>query len=145
MSCHFSLKILPRAPPEPSRGYLTIGQRVGPAGSCIGGFRTQAAETLHKVGLSPLGERRGRNRAADRGSGTTAMAAAADHPSKANSVGERLEIARIGPTRYGGFVQSRPASEPRLSFKPDLRKGSGATVWGPIFCCTAAFDLIANR
>ena len=41
--------------PNHPKAALPIDQRVGPAGSCTGGFRTQAPETLHKMRRSPLG------------------------------------------------------------------------------------------
>jgi len=38
--------------PNHPKAALPIDQRVGPAGSCTGGFRTQAPETLHNLGHS---------------------------------------------------------------------------------------------
>jgi len=38
--------------PNHPKATLPIDQREGPAGSCTGGFRTQAPETLHKIGHS---------------------------------------------------------------------------------------------
>lgn len=35
--------------PNHPKAALPIDQRVGPAGSCTGGFRTQAPETLHRI------------------------------------------------------------------------------------------------
>lgn len=37
-----------------SKAHLPIDQRVGPAGSCAGGFRMQAPETLHRPGRSTI-------------------------------------------------------------------------------------------
>lgn len=55
--------------PNHPKAALPIDQRVGPAGSCTGGFRTQAPETLHRAGRSGYPQRRSafdRSRQADR-------------------------------------------------------------------------------
>ena len=44
--------------PNHPKAALPIDQRVGPAGSCTGGFRTQAPETLHKARHSIRADRR---------------------------------------------------------------------------------------